>query len=670
MRLRCAQGELAVEGPRPFLRALYEQCDGRTRIADLRPRRSGRADATRFIAFVRDMWAAGVLVDAENAFARTFDEVQRRVGQEDVGEGAGPATTAPPSFGNRPLRETELVEVLDAMLRGPASDSHRPMAARDGREIAASAKILQLSLVLWREVGTLAPGVFAVHPGGDGGAVLRRVADASSAWCTALQQPHWWAPASGWIALGSELASTGRQAPNSLQVSLVEAGAALQRARDAATGTDIALHSPVVYRAEQLVTLSCLTGSRVLCCAVVGPKPAADLNPARRRPVRFRWMDMSPGGSSHVARAEVDLAADRTAIGWGRSHDPLQAATCAIAEASERCSFHRLGAHAVEARADELERVVAPRSLAPYADGQYRSGRLGVQRFDRSRRYLWVPATGLRSGERTWVPAEFVHPLAALPEPYASRALTRACSSGCAADVSAAVAIERAAFEVIERDALARHWLTQTPGSAVRPAAGDSALRERIDRLRRADCGVALQVLDAGLGPVALVVVSSREHGFSAVGTACGPDAAEAFERALGEAETIAHTRLAGVRPRPTRARDAATSRDHLELHSMRIHAHRAWALIGAGAAEPLDALAGRWPSSVTARLDRRPMRGEPLWVDLADEDAPAAFDGRPLVTVRALVPGCLPLAFGFDAIPRGGIAGVTGAGRFPHPLA
>jgi ribosomal protein S12 methylthiotransferase accessory factor len=392
-----------------------------------------------------------------------------------------------------------------------------------------------------------------------------------------------------------------------------------------------------------------------------------------RRPIDFRWMDeRGLSGDLHIARAEVRCDDGRHVIGWGRSTDARRASEVALAEASERYSCVTPGDRCIPALAEELESVVPAESLARYAQSQYRNAALGVHPFDAKRRYLWVRARGLVSGQERWVPADFVYPVAVLPAPYARHALARNTSSGCACDTSVTVAIERAAYEVIERDALARHWLEQRPGTAIASGTCSASIRRRIGALEKAGCSVSLQVLEAGLGPCALALVGCDTLGFSAVGTACGGEPAAAIERALGEAETIAVMRLRGVRARSLRARDAVTSLDHVDLHSLRAHRRRARVLLQQGGPEEgLVTLARRWPKDVAARLvSRAESRGEPLWVDLSADDAPAGFDGRPLVTVRVLIPGCLPIAFGFDAIARGGMRAVTAAGRFPHPLA
>jgi ribosomal protein S12 methylthiotransferase accessory factor len=696
-----------VQGPRSFLRALYEECDGSASIPDLHRRRAGRPDAGRFTAFVCDMLRAGVLIDATTVLGRAFDAIQlptdlggtadrddwvaarsRAAARDD---GAETGTLLAPAkapallrllddrcsatgFGTRALRESELAALLDAMY-GMRTGGSDPLPRRSVAS-AGGFKSLRLSLMLWRAVGTLAPGVFAVDYPAPGRVGSRRVAEASSEWCAALLEPHHWAAASGLIAISADIrAATLKYRNRALQFALLEAGSVLQNAGLAAADLGIALRALGGYYADRVATACRITAaSRILCCAVVGTQDSLGKTPAKvvPRPVVFRWMnEHTKDGQLHIARAEIHANEAKPIVGWGRSIDARQAGIVAIAEASERYSYSTPGDRCLSERAEELDRMVAPESLARYAESQYRSRYPGVHRFDPSRRYLWVRAYGQLSGEERWVPAEFVYPLSALPGTYARQALTRTTSSGCASDATPAVAIERAGYEVIERDALARHWLAQRPGTAVASGSCGAPVRKRIDALERAGCRVALQVLDAGLGPVALALVTSDALGFSAIGTACGDGPAMAFERALGEAEVIALSRLRGVRARAIRASEAKEPMDHAELHSMRAHYRRAWVLLqNGGQEESVAALARRWSADLATRLAGRAAQDEPLWIDLTAADAPVGFDGEPLVTVRVLIPGCLPIAFGFDAIPRGGITCVTAAGRFPHPMA
>jgi ribosomal protein S12 methylthiotransferase accessory factor len=707
LRLKSAQGELCVKAPQAFLRALYEECDGRASLADMERAKPLGVRSLRFIAFVRDMLEAGVLADALGAAGRAFDAAQlpstlgatadratweaARLGGAGEDEAGSPellpfaqaatlralleARRSAPAFGELSLADTQLAALLDAMYGICRSDAGGDVLPRRSVASAGGFKSLRLSLVLLRPVGSIQPGVFSVRYRNGESVALDRVAEETSQWCAALLEPHLWSAASGLIAISADIsAATLKYRNRALQFALLEAGAVLQNAGLAAADLGLALRALGGYYADRVATLCRIVSGRILCCAVVGTSAQSATESVRadmRRAVEFSWMENASPSDLHIAKAEVNGTDGRQAIGWGRSIDSRQACVVAIAEASERYSCGILGKECLAATADDLDRVIASASLATYAQSQYRRAALGVCRFDSKREYLWARATSLSSAEPAWVPAEFVYPATAIPKRYAAHALARATSSGCASDGSAAVAIERAAYEVIERDALARHWLAQRAGIAITSNSCDDATRKRIRGLEQAGCQVILQILDAGLGPVVLAFVTSDRLAFSAVGTACGAELTPAIERALGEAEVIALSRLRGTRPRPLRARDSAKPMDHAELYATRRHYRRAWVLVQETAAEDLGTLAKRWPIDLSTRLKlRTPTPPDLFWVDVTADDAPVGFDGRPLTTVRALIPGCIPIAFGFDAIPRGTVGPVSAAGRFPHPMA
>ena len=222
------------------------------------------------------------------------------------------------------------------------------------------------------------------------------------------------------------------------------------------------------------------------------------------------------------------------------------------------------------------------------------------------------------------------------------------------------------AFEVIERDALARHWLAQAPGTTVLRSSWPSDISGRIARLEGWGCQVSIQVLDQKLGPVVLVVIESEARGFSAVGTACGRDAFSSLERGLAEAEVVAAVRLRQVQPPKVNARDVRKPMEHSDLHSQRRHCRRARALTHNGRQEAWSSTERRWPRDLERRLNAQDL----LWVDLTPFDAPLGPESQELHTVRVLIPGTVPIAFGYDAIPRGAFGAVTPAARFPHPMA
>jgi ribosomal protein S12 methylthiotransferase accessory factor len=493
-------------------------------------------------------------------------------------------------------------------------------------------------------------------------------------WCTLLADPYRARSVQGLLVISSDIrASLAEHGQTALQMSLIEAGATLQRLRTAAHALSLAVRQVPDYRAQGLAGLCKLESERVLCCASFEPSQqharAGEIS--ERRHLNFRWIGANPVGGLHVARAEVEQEGEDSAAGpgWGRATTALRACSMAVAEAVERYSFRKLG-ELIQARACELHDYVDPRSLACYSASQHDDPDLAVRAFDPQREYLWATATDWSNGRPTRVPAEFIYAPAAMPSPFNISPLTRVTSSGCASDADEATAIRRAAYEVIERDALARHWLTQTPGPLLLLESCPRELVDLVAQFIARGCRVGIQILEQGLGPAVIVSIQSTALAFTATGMAVGDDLLSTALHAFAEATTLAELRLDGVRASRITAASVRTPKDHSNLYSQRRHFRRADLFLKNQMSETFEALLARWPSSLTARLtlsDRtRPM----YWVDLTANDAPLGFDNRPIKTVRALIPGCLPLAFGRDAIPRGGFRNVGPGGRFPHPFA
>ena len=661
---------------------------------------------SRFRRFVEQMLDAGVLIDASRLLESAFDAVQLpnalgRSAAEAVWEAermrahelraarAGDSTRLPQAraprlsllvdarrssagFGKGEVTLHQLAALLDGMY-GLAAGPQAAVTTLSRRSTpsAGAFKALRISLILIQPAPDLAAGVYDVVFEGAGQVSLRRIGESGTSWCRALLDAHRWLLANGLLVVSADTTAAAlKYKSRALHFALIETGAALQNAGLAAAELGIGFRVLGGYYADRLAQLCHLEAERVLGCAVFGSSTQDDESGTRpqRKAIRFDWAEAGDDNPVYIAGAEVQ-STPASGIGWGRSTDARTACAIAISEAVERYSYSVLG-RCVVASASQLEGAVDPTLLVRYSKSQYQRTDLGVHPFDAGKRYLWVPARQRASDKWLWVPAECVYSASTLPRRFASQAITRTTSSGCATDAQVDVAIERAAFEVIERDALARHWLAQASGTAVLRSSWPSEVADRIERLESLGCKVSIQVLDQQLGPVMMVVVESEPRGFSAIGTACGRDALSSLERALAEAEVVAAVRLQQDREPPINARDVRKPIEHSDLHAQRRHYKRARALTQGGEHEGWRSVERRWPRDLEVRLRADGGQRDLLWVDLTTRDAPLGADGQDLYTVRVLIPGAVPIGFGYDAIPRGTFSPVTPAARFPHPMA
>jgi ribosomal protein S12 methylthiotransferase accessory factor len=273
------------------------------------------------------------------------------------------------------------------------------------------------------------------------------------------------------------------------------------------------------------------------------------------------------------------------------------------------------------------------------------------------------------SGDPVWLPADCVS--AAIPGSVGQgKRVMRVGSSGCAADVDIGTAIQRALHEVIERDAFARHWLAQSGGRRVEPSSLPPQLTTRMSALASLGGETSVVCTTLGLGPTIVVLIRNERLGFACLGCASDSSAASATERAFIEAEFAALARCHGARTAKIRPRHVCLPEHHASVFAQRAFFRRADVLV-AGDQSPLRLDQLDWPAALEERLQGAAGRLPAYWVELPSVAGPRQLDGRPLRTVRALIPGCVPLAFGYGALPQSMVAHrVTARARFPHPLA
>ena len=329
-------------------------------------------------------------------------------------------------------------------------------------------------------------------------------------------------------------------------------------------------------------------------------------------------------------------AADRRAHGTGA--DPEAAQLLARAEAAERFALGDPAAvELVRARPGELGDHVAPGALQRWSARQLADHPDRPRDADAAER-LWVHASA-PGGEPRWVPAEAV--IMPFEDPVAGRTL-ELTSSGAAAHATAAAAAERAVLELIERDAFLWTWVQRVSRERIAAASLPAAARAIRDALAAGGRAVDLVNLTIETCPVVLVVV----HDDASLQATCAaaPTAAAAAERALSEAAMLLASLRDAALPDVRSPREVRTPEDHLALH--RGAAARAAAAFLTAAPDGIEL--GDVRAAAGTPLEAVRAAGEPLLVDLT---TPAT---APFHVVRALVPGLVPLSFGWDREPLG----------------
>lgn len=396
--------------------------------------------------------------------------------------------------------------------------------------------------------------------------------------------------------------------------------------------------------------------------------PTAALAPAPT--LWLEELDALPEAAFRLVSARIAWPDDGESEGLGRDEDPGLARLKALAEAVERQACVRLPATAIYGPASRAGDPFPPETLVRYTEAQHASPGFPCVRFDPRVPRWWVPARpALGPGERL-VAADFAcGPLAFAPA-YRERMLTRVTSSGSASGASLADAVQRAVLELVERDAFMRHWFAQSPGHAVEPASLPAWAAARLAVLTDQGCRAGVQCLGGGMHPTWLAWARHEPLHFTCVGAASGLGAEEALRSALGELDTQALARLAGVPARRITPEDVRTPGDHGALYATPDHFRDADALLLPAPSVRYGDVAAAFEITPGALYARMAAAGHaPWWVDLSLPEASGVLDGAPLCTVRALAPGLIPIAFGRRLQPLGMADTLAEGGRRLHPF-
>lgn len=351
----------------------------------------------------------------------------------------------------------------------------------------------------------------------------------------------------------------------------------------------------------------------------------------------------APGAGGRATAAALHVPAslrharpERDRYAHGTGEHQATAGLIARAEAAERYAMGDATAVTLErGRPGEVPGpVVVPHALHRWSARQLADH---PERRAPGDERLWATAIA-PDGTAHRVPAEAV--LLPFDDPWCGRTMEQT-SSGVAAHTTFAAAAGNAVLELVERDALLWTWIQRVSRERVDPASLPPATRTLHAALGAGGRRVDLVNLTLDTSPVILVV--TRAAGGLTVTAAAAPDAAAAAARALGEAAMLVASLGAAPGP-PVQAEDVVTPDDHLARH----RAPRAMddaAFLTASpdviAVEEVRGLPGPPLETVRAVAD-------PLLVDLTSRAT------RPFHVVRALVPGLVPLSFGWDHEPLG----------------
>jgi ribosomal protein S12 methylthiotransferase accessory factor len=344
----------------------------------------------------------------------------------------------------------------------------------------------------------------------------------------------------------------------------------------------------------------------------------------------------------------------------------------ALAEAVERHAYWQPVPMRYSVYAD-VAKPIPPESIVRYSQEQYESGTLPFLPFNPSEARWWVNGRSWLTGDQVSILADCVLSAKAFEPDYSARRYTGTSTSGCASGLSVEDAILRGALELVERDAYMRHWLSQLGGSDVVPETLPDSIGGRVVRLRQLGVEVGIRCLREAVYPSWLAWAQHESLHFTSVGSGSGLHAEDALKQALDELESgVLRNLLGGHDGCVLQPTEVATPKDHGALYTTSYYFRQADEFLKSiDATIPWSVADSLFAGSADAFMKTLARKNlDVYWVDLSVTQASAIADGRPMKTVRVVIPGLIPIAFGHSRLPLGMVVGGCTVANRIHPFA
>lgn len=716
---------VTVRAPGPLLHEVMTACDGSLPWAGVVTRLGKRWATPEVEAFLGQLAAQRVLVEASELWAHWSDLVH-----SPCAMAAGPEVIA--QLHKR--ADSRLLPGKGRWLPAVAKRSNRLAALLAGRESTRTFEDLPLSAetlcsILWAAHGVTRPfdgepgnwhrtvasggdmhsarwfvavlrelpaasageepvpaGVYEARFHREGGASMRAIdAPVSRAW-QCLGDPRVLRFASALVLAVYDVAHPARKYGNRATLfATMEAGQCMQNAQLMASE----LAAAGTLRGDTIAAAAlAMLGLRqhdqghwmVMPGLVLGARPTLK---QRTQQQLDRWLHFGPSQPGQAAgeslafafTARPALPRERLPFATsGRAEAPELAVAKAEAEAWERLGWAEPSG-LVESRIGELPAALLPQELVAYSTRQYANPQFPFRAFSTRSRHLWKQALDVASGNIGFALADCLYPGSALPPPYSSRLYTGTSTSGMAAGFTVDEALERATLELIERDAFVCAWLAGRAPSAIDIGTLPRTAARRITALQASGLRIVVQDLSTRWAPVISIFAQDDRLPLTATTAAAHLCVEQALSKALDEVEG----RVANARRFAAPRAGTGNPLREIERYYRQARSFRRSDFFAAGPATMPFGEVGQEACHTWSQLKAR-MHADGArlhCVDMTPSRAALEQGRRPIQVVRALIPGLVPIWFGRGTQPEGmarfisstRTAGERPRGFYTHPF-
>lgn len=682
----CVEDKLiTITAPGSLMRELLEICDGKTTLQEVVSILRKKWDGQILIKLIIELARQGIICDSRSISSWVWpfienpsrfshapsDKIVRKLVEESQRrhQGAKPRLIfsvsklalrdalmnrrSVRSFSGEPVSRTCIIQMLWAAY-GAVAQTKPGTTLRRTTPSAGALYPLCLSLVLFQPTSGLKAGIYRVWLGEVNRVGLELLSNDLATLQRAFLDPLMLERSQGVIVIsGSFAIDEAKYGNRSLLFVPIEAGHAAQNALLAAAENHIATVE-IGGSTDQLLieTLKLPNGYHPLTTIVFGHENASeqtDKTPDTN--IEVQWI--APITANYhlpfaMAIARLSKGASKD---WscGRSVSPSLAHIKATAEAKEWSACGCVPDALVKACYADLEGAIDPRLMAKFHPAQYAMNNFPFKPFNEKRLHAWTEGKDELDGSKRYALADCVY------FPYAAKTprYMHATSSGVAAHPDREQAVKNGVLELIERDAFMIAYLARLSLPTVAEHTVPRNILDRILALKKIGFKLWIKDHSLDLAPSIFVFAQSEELAFTTCSACSRFDIEEALDHALMEVESAIFYRLKNGRQKPINPKKVYSVNDHGRLYGQRRFFRSA------------DFMAHS--QNVIDFQDCGPNTAR-SWHDLIDRFTTKQWE---LVTVplhltselggndrlhivRSIVPGLVPISFGYMQEPRG----------------
>jgi len=586
------------------------------------------------------------------------------------------------AFSNQPVKLQSVINMLwSAYGEVRFSDSgNDTIHCRRTVPSAGALYPLMIHVALFKKTGELLPAVYRIHMASSEMVGFNLVSEDISRFICAFVDPLMLDTAHGVIVVSGSFHTTGEKYGNrSILYVPLEAGHVAQNIHLAAVeccAATVEIGGFVEGLLAEAINLP--KHYRPLTTVVFGHEGNIIQKDTLKSGVEVHWAVPVAGQYQLPFTMAFARVSPKINEDWscGRAVSPRLAYIKATAEAREWAACACVPTTLAKARLADLGTAIDPRGIIKFHPSQYRMKGFPFEPFSEKVEYAWAEGKDEMRESVVHILADCVY------FPYYPRTpqYAHANSSGVAAHLERQQAIKNSVLELVERDSFMIAYLAKLVLPTVSEKTLPHGIQKRIINLRKNGFMVRVKDYSLDLAPVVFVFAQNKELIFTTCAGCAGFDTEAALDHALMEVESSVLCRLANGPLELIRLSKVRFPSDHGRLYEQKRFFQRADFLIRGQNPIMFQEIGRDMAQSWQGLLDRFIAKGWPLvTIPLHLTEKFGGNDG--LFIIRSIVPGMVPISFGYREEPRGmerirvvarEIGGVSisyrDMPRFPHP--